>query len=140
MGKFIFAAVVVLLASGCSSKDDAPSCDLAHRVGTYVQHTTERAGGTCGILADQVVRVDNPGGLPPGCTKDAADSASGDRCEYDRSYTCETTNPAGAVSIVATTTEHDGGAKLTGVLSMTIRDDTGAFVCSSAYDVVFTRQ
>jgi hypothetical protein len=125
---------------GCSSKNDPPPCDLAHRIGTYLEHTVERAGGTCGILPDQVVRTDNPGGLPPGCTKDAADSASRDRCEYDRSYTCITTSPDAATSVVGTTTEHNGGATLTGVLSLTIRDGNGAFVCASAYDVTFTRQ
>lgn len=133
------AGIVVLLA-GCSGGDKAAPCDLAHRIGTYVEHVVERAGGSCGIIPDQVVRTDNPGGLPPGCTKDAADSASSDRCNYDRSYTCVTTNPDAATSVVATTTEHNGGATLTGVLSLTIRDGAGAFVCSSAYDVTFTRQ
>lgn len=130
---------VVLLLAGCS-KDKPVACDLAHRTGTYVQHLVERAGGSCGIVADTVVRTDNPGGLPPGCTKDAADSASTDRCRYDRSYTCTVADPAGTISVVGTTTEHNGGATLTGVLSMTIKDNTGAFVCASAYDATFTRQ
>lgn len=99
----------------------------------------ERANGTCGPVADQVVRVDNPGLLPAGCSKDAPDDASPDRCEHSRSYTCVLDDGA-KVSVVGTITEHDGGDKLTGVLSMTIFDPDGLFVCASAYDATFTRQ
>ena len=124
---------------GCSGSDEGEACDLAHREGTYLLVSKERPNGSCGPIVDQVVRVDNVGALPPGCTKDAPDDASPDRCEYSRSYTCALTD-GGAVSFVGTTTEHDGGDRITGVSTMVVVDANGMFVCTSAYDLTFTRQ
>ena len=130
---------VVLFAVGCSGSDDKPSCDLAHRIGTYVAHFTERANGNCGPLTDQVVKIDNAAALPPGCTKDLADDASADRCRWDRNYTC-VAKDGSSVKIQATTTEHDSGKTLTGVETTTLFDADGNVLCTSAYDVVFDRQ
>lgn len=133
------AGVVVLLA-GCSGGDDAPvPCSLAHRKGTYIQHFAERSGGTCGAVSDQLVEITTGGGVPPGCAYDADDKPSADECNLTRRYTCQLDGAPGTVSIVAITTEHDGGAKFDGILTSTIRNADGVVSCVSSYDVTYKR-
>lgn len=130
---------VVLLLAGCSSHHKAVPCDLAHRKGTYIQHFAERSGGSCGAVSDQIVEITTGGGVAPGCRYDADDKPSLDQCDLTRRYTCPLDGAPGTVSIVAITTEHDGGAKFDGIFTSTIRDAAGAIQCVSSYDVTYTR-
>lgn len=133
-------ALIGVLLAGCSDDGGgAQPCDLAHRNGTFVAHAEERAGGDCGSLPDEVVRVNDPGGLGPGCVKDLPDDASPDRCRYDRSYTC-TADDGSQASFDVTTSETDGGDRFSGVLAVTLLDPNGDYVCASAYNVTYTRQ
>jgi len=133
------AGIVVLLA-GCSGTDAPEPCSLAHRRGTYVQHFDERPNGTCGAVSDQIVELTTGGGVPPGCRYDADDKPSFDECNLTRRYTCPLDGAPGTVSIVAVTTERDGGASFDGVFTSTIRDADGTIQCVSSYDVTYTRR
>lgn len=133
--KNLILFLVVLV--GCSGEDEPEPCDLAHRKGTYLQVAKERSGD-CGPLPDQVTRLD--GELPAECTLDAPDEISADQCKVSRSWTCAIASPPGSVQAVGVSTERDAGARLTGIITMTIRDGAGDYVCSGTYDVMFTRQ
>lgn len=111
---------------------------MAHRDGTYVQRSTRRSGD-CGDLPEQVVRIDDPHGLPANCALDAADEVSADQCKLSRSYTC-TFDDGGSGSLTAITSEHDGGETVSGVLSMRLYDAAGGVRCVGSYDTTFTRQ
>jgi hypothetical protein len=136
--------ILVLSLTACSGadKDAAEDCAGTHRNGTYLQSFRERSGGTCGAVSDQVIAFDsrNSGTLGDGCAFDADDTVSADQCKLTRSYTCPLDGAPGTVSIVAITTEHDGGAKVTGTFTSRIHDGDGALVCASTYDVSYVRQ
>jgi hypothetical protein len=134
---------VVLSLAGCSSRDDEPEpCSMLHRDGAYLQSYDERPGGTCGAVTDQVVVIDRNSlnTLPPGCAFDANDRVSKDECQLTRNYTCPLDGAPGTVSVIAVTKESDGGAKLSGLFTATMRDGDGAFVCASTYDIMAVRQ
>ncbi len=134
----IFALLV--LCSACSDGgDESEPCDLAHRRGTYVQSFDERSGGTCGAISDQIVEITTGGGVPPGCGYDADDKVSKDQCDLTRRYTCPLDGAPGTVSIVAITTEHDGGDRFTGIFTSTVRNEDGSIACVSSYDITYTR-
>jgi hypothetical protein len=133
---------VVPVGDGGSGGDVSPTegCDLAHRTGTYVQSFTERAGGNCGPLPDQVGVIEDALALPVGCTLDKPDKASADQCDLTRAFTCPLDGAPGTVSTVAFTSESDGGATLAGLFTLRIYDGDGALVCLGTYDLVATRQ
>lgn len=134
-------AGVVLLLTGCSGGNDEPTpCSLAHRKGTYVVHYDERANGTCGAISDALVQLTTGSSVPPGCRYDAEDKPSRDECDLTRRYTCPLDGAPGEASYVAITTERDGGAKFDGIVTVTARDDGGAVICVSSYNVSFTRR
>ena len=135
---------VVLISTGCSGGDDKPEpCSLAHRDGTYLQSFTEHPGGTCGPLQDQIVKLDASAGtamtgVPINCALDSADEVSSDQCKLTRAYTCM--NSTGSGSVVAISTEQDGGATITGTSTTTLFDLNGMVRCRSTYDIRFVRQ
>ena len=133
---------VVLISTACSGGDDKPDvpCSGAHRTGTYIAHFVERAGGTCGPITDAVTKLDNSGALPPGCSFDDADTGSADRCTLTRSITCPLDGVPGTVSLVAVSTEHDGGKTFTGTTTSRIKDADGRLQCVSTYDCTWSRQ
>lgn len=132
--------VIGVLLTACSGTDNEDTgCELAHRSGTYLVHYTEHSNGDCGALPDEVARVDDALALAPGCTLDAADDVSADACQLSRSFTCAGKDGSRLV-VQSTTRERDGGATLTGVFSTQLLDSSGGYVCSSAYDLRYTRQ
>jgi len=138
----VWVAVGLLLAA-CSGDDGdkAEPCSLSHRKGTYVQHLEERANGTCGPLSDQVVQLS--GGelsLPTVCAYDVQDMVSDDKCKLTRQYTCPLDGQPGVANYTVITTERDGGATLSGPMTITIRDANGDPSCKSTYDMTLTRQ
>jgi hypothetical protein len=135
------AVVMGVLLAACSGSGDEPeSCSLAHRKGTYVVHYDERANGSCGAISDQIAEITTGGGVPPGCGYDADDKPSADECDLTRKYTCPLDGVPGTVSIVAITTERDGGDRFDGIATTTIRDSDGVIQCVSTYDVTYTRR
>lgn len=136
MQRLILGLVVVLTA--CSGSDEEP-CDLSHRDGTYLAQYNNRSGD-CGALPDVVVRLDADAGPADGCSLDLPDDISADRCTLTRSFTCIVKQPDGTIQGVMVTHERDGGASFDGLYTLTIRDGSGAYVCSGTYDVIATRQ
>lgn len=141
--KTALLGILVLLSAACSGSDEGEACDVAHRDGTYLQTFEERAGGTCGALADQVVVVDADAmssntGVPLDCALDSPDELSADQCSITKVYTCAFDTQT--ISFVGITTERDGGKRLTGTVTATAFDLDGALVCRSTYDVAFVRQ
>lgn len=138
--KNLIPFLVVLV--GCSGADEGEPCDLAHRDGTYVQSFSERDGGTCGELSDQVVILSDgmgsTSGVPQNCAEDAPSELSADQCSLTRAYSCEFDGTI--VSFVGVTTERDGGARLVGTVTSTVFNPDGSMSCRSTYDVTFTRQ
>jgi hypothetical protein len=136
-------AMMVVLLGGCSGEDEPEPCSLSHRDGAYVQTFRERSGGSCGPLQDQVVILDAKAmtansGVPLDCALDADDQISADQCKVTRAYTCAI--PTGSVSFVGLAEEQDGGARITGTVTTTLFDASGALKCRSTYDVTYTRQ
>lgn len=133
------SSAVVLLAVGCSSEDVTQACALEHRNGTYLLHLTVR-DGNCPPVPDSVNRMGptlNSAGND--CALDVDDDLSDDECSLTRSATCPS-DDGGSASTVSVTTEHDGGAKVTGLITVTLRNDSGEVVCTGTYDATFTRQ
>jgi hypothetical protein len=143
--KNVCFAAGALLACACSSSSDAtvlPShCDISDRMGTYLDHYAERSGGTCGAIPDQVGRVDGPSGLPEGCALDGDDRVSENGCKLERTYTCDFPADGVIASYTGVTQAEDAGAnRLIGILTVRVSDSSGSFLCSSTYDLTFTRQ
>ena len=132
---------LVLLSVGCSGSDGEISCSTTDRAGAYVAHFTERANGSCGAIPDTVLRFSGGSGIGAGCRLDAPDVISRDQCTLERSATCPVAGTDQTLTIVASTRETEsGGAKLAGVETVTAFDGTGAFLCTSTYDLSATRQ
>lgn len=133
---------------GCSGggddDDDSFTCNEAtDRSGTYLASYSERSGGTCGDIPDELGRLDGVNALPAQCTEDAPDVWSADGCRLDRSFTC--CEGYYCTSIVAVTEQRDASAAtITGTLSLRITefDPAGNPVdsCSSLYDMTAQRQ
>jgi hypothetical protein len=141
--KSAILAGMVLFSIGCSGGDDAKPvpCSGAHRTGTFIAHFVERAGGTCGHITDTVTKLDSTSGqLAPGCMFDDTDTGSVDQCSLTRAITCPLDGVPGTVSLVAVSTEHDGGKSFTGTTTSRIYDGNGTLQCVSTYDVTWTRQ
>jgi hypothetical protein len=98
------------------------------------------SSGTCGPVPDGVTRQ-NPtlNSIGNGCALDADDDLSADKCSLSRSATCPT-DDGGTISLVGVVKEQDGGAKLTGLLTVTLRNEAGSAVCMGTYDATYTRQ
>jgi hypothetical protein len=136
---------MVLGCSGSSGDDDDPgstkptSCVAGESTGTYLVHFVERSGD-CGSLNDRLIRVDDSG-LESNCTEDAPTVLSNNDCKVESAVTCIDESTDQRVSQVSVLEELEaGGEKLGGTTTFTVRDAGGMFLCSSTYDVTFTRQ
>lgn len=140
MTKFILG--LGLLAMACGGSDgEQLQCAKSDRTGAYVAHFVERAKGSCGPVADTVLRFDSSGSLPAGCSFDAPDTWSADQCKLDRSYSCPVEGTTNTVSVVASSHQADSaGDKITAVETVTVYDATHSFLCTSTYDLTATRQ
>jgi hypothetical protein len=143
---FALLTVCMVLAA-CGSSDDAPpptQCQRADRMGTYIVHFDERSGGTCGPIADSLVRISaDDSDFVAGCARDAADTWSNGDCKLERSFSCpvESVGPGYTASFVATTSvTADGGSRLIGIETTNVYDSSGRIVCGSTYDLTYTRQ
>src|SRR5262245_17576527 len=104
MNQLTSLTLASLLIVGCSSgtESTAPqrlsSCLRSDRQGTYLQHMTERSGGKCGPVNDQLVQIDpngpttttSPGGVT--CKLTSSSWSEGD-CRVDSTVDC--TSPGG---------------------------------------------
>jgi hypothetical protein len=141
----------LVLCVACSSKPDThgdppASCDPAvSRRGTYVVSYSERSG-TCGPIPESVSRLDgmsmtmSPSGATQ-CRITEPSTVDDNGCTLSNSVAC--TDVSGyIIEITGVTTQVDsGGARLTGIANISLRDaSTGRAVCSSTYDVDYVRQ
>lgn len=143
MSKAILGLVLLsgVLAGGCSGSDGSVQCAQTDRAGAYLAHYSERANGTCGAIPDTVLRFSGSTAASPGCAFDAPDSWSTDQCTLERSISCAIPGTNQTLTGVASTHETEsGGAKISGVETITIYDVNGAFLCTSTYDLTATRQ
>lgn len=132
--------LVVLLSLGtgaCSDDAGAVDCSKAHRSGTFLAKFTEREGGSCGPIPETVARLDADT-LLEGCELDAPDDWSADECTLTRSYTCPLDGAPGSASFVAVS--HESADGFEGTSTARVYDTAGALVCTSTYDVTWTRQ
>lgn len=136
--------VCVCALAGCGGDDGeaALECSRSDRGGTYLLEYSERSGD-CGPLPDALSRLDDAEAVGEGCRLDAPDRWSADSCRLERAYTCEEpgVGPGVTSSSVAVTEQRDGsGDRLTGLLTIRLRDADGRVLCSGTYDVTATRQ
>jgi hypothetical protein len=140
MRNLTIAALIATGLLGCGGgEDDEISCSASDRSGAYLISYVER-DGDCGDIPDNVGRFDGSGGVPDNCELDAPDAVSSDSCTLERSLTC--VQDGFAVSAIGSTTqETDDGSRITGILTMTIRDAaSGELVCISTYEQTAVRQ
>jgi len=134
--------VCVCALAGCGGDDGeaALECSRGDRWGTYLLEYSERSGD-CGPLPDALSRLDDEDAMGDGCELDAPDRWSADSCRLERAYTCEDPGIGVTGTFVAVTEQRDGsGARLTGLLTVRLRDADGRVLCSGTYDVTATRQ
>lgn len=146
-------ALTVLVAVACgpdSGSKPAPrpgidfTCDATKdRIGTYLLHYQERAGGTCGAQQDSLVRLESSGAvMAPGgtCALTVAPTVSNGGCTLTNTIDCTHADGNAESGTAETTQQDDSGSVITGVYDVTIFTPDGATLCSSLYDMTYTRQ
>lgn len=129
---------------GCSGGDGgggAITCSAQDRTGTYLMHFVERANGTCGAVPDALGVLDASDAPASGCTI-TEEVWSADKCDLTRTIVCDDVgNQTTSYGTGFTTQTTDDGSRLSGTLTMDVRDlYTGETICVSAYDVTAVRQ
>jgi hypothetical protein len=130
-----------VVATLCGCGEDELTCSQSDRDGTYLAETSERSG-TCGDAGSMLVQMDNGSEVvETGCTTDYERWSDGN-CTNESSVTCE--SPADNIVVVGVgvvTQEDSGGESFSGIMTMTIYElSSGALLCTSTYDVTYTRQ
>jgi hypothetical protein len=140
--RFCLFAVLSLttVMDGCGSPDAGDGL-CAQRSGTYKAQLTERSG-TCGAIPEQIVTIDaQPVAPDPPCTGGEI-RYSPNNCEVTNvNITCPENGVApGASSILngKFTWSHDGSSG-SGILTLVVKDSTGAVLCQSSYNAVDVR-
>lgn len=146
LGTMRTLAVVLLLASACSSADnDGPpaptTCQRTDRSGTYRQYYATQ-GGNCGNLDSEIVSLDAPTpgastGAGPQCTVESERWSDGD-CKLERTVSC-TTPDAATTGVAVTRQQAQDGSLITGTMSVTVRLRDGT-TCRGTYGVTAQRQ
>lgn len=148
--KLLGAVFAGLLAFGCGGSDKAPTpgvdftCDASkERVGTYLMHMAERAGGDCGPVKDSLVRIgDGIASTSAGgqCVAVAPPTTSEGGCKIETTARCM--QPDGTVTNTVGESVQDtaDGSRMSGIADITVSDASGAILCSSTFDVTYTRQ
>lgn len=142
------ALTIGCYGSNGGSDDDDPgsgsaSCSQSDRVGTYLLEYYETSGD-CGPIPSTLTRLDGGSGVPDGCSLDAADRWSANDCKLERAYTCNLQTADGTpivASYVAIAEQQDDDAEsIGGIITITVTNSAGAFVCASTYEIAAERQ
>jgi hypothetical protein len=135
--------ILALIATGllgCGGEDeDSFTCETTDRSGTYLISYVDR-DGDCGPLPETVGRFSGSSAVADNCELDMPDVTSSDGCTLERSITCVEDGFA-ASAVASSTQETEDGSRITGILTMTIRDAaSGELVCISTYEQTAVRQ
>lgn len=136
----VFRLGVALLV-GCSSTSASPTSPSTNQANpcatkgaTYLFHSVETAGGTCGPVPDQIVNINADGTVPgPGVTCEAITQTG---CTA-RNTNCTSTTGANPCKSTTDITFTADGTSASGLQTMSCTDATGS--CTSTYKVTATR-
>jgi hypothetical protein len=150
MTRLAFVAALLLTACGGNAQDpgtgvvtedaNAPdsggACNIYLLVGTFKAHHVERAGGTCGPIADAVVDINTThvNGTSCGFGDSAKETSAG--CQVTQVVRCTAPDGGGYSQEYAQVTPSGNGA-WTGIYN--VRMD-GAHPCESVYDLTYSHQ
>jgi hypothetical protein len=132
-----YLVLALLIAAGCGSdKNDEPAGPCAPGSGSYRVTYVERSGN-CGPIPEQVVVTPTLQLADVECV--GGPKSSADLCTVTMDQTC--TDAVNNVSTRQEGTVHwnKAASSGSGVTQITIRHVDGTFVCSSTYDVTYTR-
>lgn len=140
--------MILVAVVGCAgATDDGPevdgaeesaepiTCDRDDREGTYLVEYDE-TDGNCGPVPDGLVRLGETDPVPDPdvmCTATADDRWSRRECRVESSFDCLIDGRV--YSYVAVLDSNEDASVLSGPMSITVDD-----VCTSTYDVTWTRQ
>lgn len=143
LGKLLVLGALACFACSSETENRPVTCAKTERSGTYAMRFTERAGGTCGAIPEQLGRLDDAEALLPGCQLDAADRWSADECKLERAYTCPEPGIGSGVtsqSVAVSTQMTEDASRIDGTITLTIKRPDGTALCKSTYDATFVRQ
>jgi hypothetical protein len=135
--------LAVLVLSACGADDF--ECDVAALDGAYLITYSERGGGTCGQLSDQVAlfasgeAVSDPGNSEETCTDDYIPPST-DACVDRGSTTCTDVDGYSFHIEGQMTQKTDSGSRYEGLATFSVFDPDGRVECISTYNMKAVRQ
>ena len=137
--QYVAAVGTAVLCQAACGGDD-PGCDIGDRQGVYLQQMTQRPGGTCGAVPDEVIDVRSGGASESAmaCQERVPDELSDASCQLTRSLSCSVPG-GGTTTILAVTTDIYGdGSVFEGTMTVTVVDPVYGD-CRSTYDLRMER-
>lgn len=133
-----FACLILCVSaiSGCGT-----DCEKSDRSGTYYVAYNE-VSGDCGPIDDTYIEFEDGEAVGvdiTGCS--STNTWSSDACSVETTGSCADYENGLAIGVAGETTqEDDDGDKISGTLSIAIKDlNTGADLCASSYEVSYKK-